>query len=496
MVRSAMLRLQLAQAPSEWRGNHHSLAAAYQQRADEHAGTSGITWASRDWTDYVREAMYHRLCADPAGSLQSVLDSAAEAAGHSSVLLRQWAELITDASRDTGDPSLSMIGQQMQGLLRGSEDDLARYFLDPAPGFPEVAPAEPGKLRSEADAKTRDRGIPAGGTARRARTRAIPPTTADENSRIMVLGATASGKSTFLAALGIALARQDTDWNLVPKDAPSADRLVSMTAALTGQSQFPSPTTDFEQYEWALNGRYTRVGKKLFRKKEITEPVQIVLQFTDPPGETLHSNSARTPERSELIEDITLSDGIVFLLDPVREHRVGDNLQFVHGVLIQLMQKAAYQTAASRGRLPQYVAVCVTKFDDPSVYNFGITRGLVTVTTGPRDAFEFPRVDDDDAEAFAREIMDQSTSGGSMLITMFRQYFDPSRIRFFATSAIGFNVNPDSRKFDEKDPLNLISDGSGREGVRIRGPVYPINVAEPVIWLSEMLIRARQTSAS
>jgi hypothetical protein len=54
------------------------------------------------------------------------------------------------------------------------------------------------------------------------------------------------------------------------------------------------------------------------------EEVRVGLQFTDPPGATLHSSSLRTPGRSELFDNTALSDGIVFLIDPIRELRSRD----------------------------------------------------------------------------------------------------------------------------------------------------------------------------
>jgi hypothetical protein len=96
------------------------------------------------------------------------------------------------------------------------------------------------------------------------------------------------------------------------------------------------------------------------------EEVRVGLQFADPPGATLHSSSLRTPGRSELFDNTALSDGIVFLIDPIRELRSRNTFEFVNGVLVQLMQKTSYQTGALRGRPPHYVAVCITKRARPT----------------------------------------------------------------------------------------------------------------------------------
>ena len=488
VVRSAMLRLQMAQAPSQWRANHLSLAAAYQRWADDRADKTGASWADPGWTDCLREAIYHRLCADPVGSLREAVAAANEAAGHSSILLRQWGDAIADASTDTGDAALRSIGQQMQVLLRGSGDDLVGYLSGLVSSTRDAILEKSGGTQSRAVVMTDNQGTSVSKVAHGKPGPTVPSERDKAESRISILGPTGSGKSTFLAALGIALGQPGTTWDLVPEDTSSAQRLARMTAALTDGGNFPGATSDFEKYRLALSGWYPRTEKKWFRKTEVRERVRIGLQFIDPPGEALHSSAARTPARSELIENITLSDGIVFLLDPVREREQGDTFEFVYGVLIQLMQKTSFQAGATRGRLPHYAAVCVTKFDDPRVFLSGKQANMVA--SDPNDPFGFPRVSDDHALRFAKEIMDQAGGSGLMVINMLQQYFDPARTRFFVTSAVGFHVSPVDQKFRVEDPSNLIFDENGRHGERVRGPVHPINIAEPLVWLSENLIMA------
>ena len=41
--------------------------------------------------------------------------------------------------------------------------------------------------------------------------------------------------------------------------------------------------------------------------------------------------------------------------------------------------------------------------------------------------------------------------------------------------------------YDPDDPQNLLPDDSAPESSRIRGPVHPINVVEPLLWLGEKL---------
>jgi len=66
VVRAAMLRLQLAQSPSEWQSNQNTLAQANRRWAQGAAGGTDEAWTNPNWIDYTREEMYHLLCADPS----------------------------------------------------------------------------------------------------------------------------------------------------------------------------------------------------------------------------------------------------------------------------------------------------------------------------------------------------------------------------------------------------------------------------------------------
>jgi hypothetical protein len=97
----------------------------------------------------------------------------------------------------------------------------------------------------------------------------------------------------------------------------------------------------------------------------------------------------------------------------------------------------------------------------------------------------FPRVHDDEAERFTRELFTSSPVSDVELVTgALRQYFYPDRVRYFITSAVGFYVGP-SGEFREEDYQNVVpTDGGGRA---IRGQIHPVNVAEPLLWLGERI---------
>lgn len=492
VVRGAMLRLQLAQAPAGWQASHMALADTYERWAKEAADKSGNTWLDGNWVDCKREELYHRLCADPINSLEMALASAVEAAEHSNVRLRQWAQLIIDASRDTGDSTLSQYGQRLDDLIKGSDSALAMYFAKPDVSSPVTSSAKENQERN-ASSQTRqlNSDMPRGSTTRRTTSVSARPARGKQNRQIAMLGSPASGKTTFLSALAWSLAQGETGWNITPEDEISADYLVRMTASLSTDRIFPLTTPDVVRYGWTLNGWSTRVTRTRFRKKVYKEPVRLGLQVMDVPGEILHSSWVGTAQRAELINTIAPSDGIVFLIDPIRELELGDTSDFIFGSLAQLMQRTSYETGAPRSRLPHYVAVCLTKFDDPRVFTVADRLGLLSQS--PDDPYGFPRVSDDRARDFIYSFLDSSPSGdGSTIVQMLETYCNPERINYYVTSAIGFFINPTGRHFSPNDPINLVPDEQGRSGAKIRSTPHPINVAEPLIWLCDTLTSGKE----
>jgi tetratricopeptide (TPR) repeat protein len=132
-VRSAMLRLQREQAPSQWRAHHLDFADARSRFATQ-SDSKGATWSNPKWVDQAREEIYHLLCADPDGNLPEALASAVMAARVSAARGRQWAEVFLDAARDTGQGGkqdtdhemLWNLGERFSAGIRG--DDRTAYL--------------------------------------------------------------------------------------------------------------------------------------------------------------------------------------------------------------------------------------------------------------------------------------------------------------------------------------------------------------------------------
>jgi hypothetical protein len=302
---------------------------------------------------------------------------------------------------------------------------------------------------------------------------------------ITMLGAEQTGKTTFLGALRIALLRRDNlGWSLSGDNAGSAEALVKFVNDMTEDHIFPRPTQLMENYNWSLEGELPGIRKwERWRFHRRNQYVRIPLDLIDSPGESADGalDFGRASSK-RLVESLARSGGIVLFFDPVREFVYGDAFRNMYGVLTQLKTQMQYH-----GRLPHYVAVCITKFDDISV--FESARKLRIVEYDPVEP-ELPQVPDEFAlELFVRLVKLSKGDSADLVLPMLRQTFRAERIRFFVTSAIGFYVDPNYEVFDPEDYQNHIPREVRDAPDHIRGGIYPINVIEPVLWLGRSVLR-------
>ncbi len=319
------------------------------------------------------------------------------------------------------------------------------------------------------------------------------------DNNIAIWGAPGSGKTTFLAALNIALILKEGPWRVIGGDGPSRDFLIEMTAELSQHQRFPVATGALGHYRWFLS-RQPEPRRRIWgRRRKTARAQKIGLDVLDAPGGFFRAERAGYgPEREELLDNLALSRGIVYLFDPIREFTDGDAFAYLHGVLADLAGRMLATDEFDDGMLPHHLAVCVTKFDELRVLE--TVEKLRLLAPDPEDPYGFPRVDDDDAEELFRELCAVSASGNAkMVLPALKQFFRPDRIKFFVTSSIGFYLDPMKGVFDPDDFQNLIPEASGGPGghgsagpvsgnrFRIRGPAHPINVMEPMLWLGQRL---------
>jgi hypothetical protein len=253
---------------------------------------------------------------------------------------------------------------------------------------------------------------------------------------------------------------------------------------MTDHHLFPRATTAIENYRWSLEAEFPGAIKEWrwsgFRRRD--KYVRIPLDLVDAPGEAADgSRLLSTPVSRQLVDNLASSAGIVLLFDPVSEFKEGNAFRHAYGVLAQLRSQAA-----RRGRLPHYVAVCITKFDEIRVLESAQKLRVVEYDV---EEPEFPRVPEEYApEFFDRLIRLSKSDNAGLILPLLYQTFRRDRIRFFVTSAIGFYVDQSLGVFDPDDYQNHIPGTPDR----IRGGIYPINVVEPVLWLGRNVARTAE----
>jgi hypothetical protein len=300
---------------------------------------------------------------------------------------------------------------------------------------------------------------------------------------ITLLGGPYTGKTTFLAALQIALLREEQQgWALDGDNQASTQAMVNFMDTMTRNHSFPRATVAaMEKYSWSLTGDARKAlvwDRWRFRRR--TRVTRIPLDLVDGPGGAADGSKIFGPGLArQLIASMEDSAGIIIFFDPLTEVERGIAFQHLYGALMVLRSKVG-----SDGKLPHHVAVCITKFDSIPVYRSALTlRVLTRDPVGQR----FPRVPERYAEEFLGNLIKRSRSDdASLILPMLKQTFHEDRIRFFVTSAIGFYVNTPGGAFDPDDYQNHIP---GKPD-RIRGGIYPVNVVEPVLWLGRLLAKA------
>ncbi len=327
-----------------------------------------------------------------------------------------------------------------------------------------------------------------------------------ELRRIGLWGAPESGKTTFLAALQVAVLRTSGDWMLFGVNEESNDFLDTQTGMLTQHRRFPAATKFSNALSWTLRGTTQQPTGRRFGKKFQDVPIEVNIDLLDSPGAVHASKSVpgesmapsggddnlgfddeQEEEQGEadedrIIEHLAGCDGIVYLFDPTRERRQGDSYSYFQRTLLKLSRQVFRDRGSKDAKLPQHLAVCVTKFDAPEVFRRARVGGYLTYDDSPQ---MLPRVREDSAGHFFSELCKDSKVGNAdLVLSSIQKYFHHERVRYYATSAVGFYMG-ESDRFTENDYWNISKSADG--SVEIRGKVWPINVVEPVLWLGNRL---------
>lgn len=349
--------------------------------------------------------------------------------------------------------------------------------------------------------------------------RAEPPAR-PKQVRIGLWGPPGCGKTTFLAAMYIANLRADLPggWIMSGADAASAQFLHDSMHQLTKERIFPTSTFDSMGMVFRFVGTQKVFRRNRFGRRVLTpETISFELEVLDVPG-TLYANQNITPSREDrgapanlvlggaapaptpppppmapmapmapaaasdtrLLDHLQMCDGIIYLYDPERDAKTGDAFQYFYPVLEQLTGRVHGQRNFTGAKLPQHVAVCVTKFDSPDVFRTAQLRGYTV--TDLREPY-LPKIENTLAAAFFQELAQNPNSNTDLVANGLMKHFET--IEYFITSSIGFYVS--GGRFRAHDAMN-VARTSAEGDFNIRGKVYPINVLEPLLWLHQSIV--------
>jgi hypothetical protein len=339
---------------------------------------------------------------------------------------------------------------------------------------------------------------------------AQPSAAGVQPTKIGLWGSPSSGKTTYLAALRHALTHTDGSvgrWSIFPNSPASEERMTEWSHRLIEERMFPEATDygDVTELSWEFIGdltgtRYMPHG--MFRRR-LTAESRFNLDLIDVSGEVFGDNPSEKvmPKTvATTLNHLKKAEGLIFLFDPIAERDEQTAFKYMNRTLTRLSRMIKDEGGLVGRYLPHYVSVCITKFDHMEVFQHAREAGLVNY--GPDG---MPRVRGDlaekmfDAMCEGRFWPDQRTDrhGGALFVNkQLRNYFDPGKIRYYATSSIGYKKplgwDPQTAarpgfQFDPEDFYNV----NEKDGIRrILGPIEPINVLEPLIEL-QMQITGR-----
>jgi hypothetical protein len=320
--------------------------------------------------------------------------------------------------------------------------------------------------------------------------------TGPEAMPIGIWGSPASGKSTYLAALQHATgnaSRSLGTWSVYARTEQSAELLSNWNAQLVGDHKFPEATdiAAATPLRWRFKGdlagsRYQPLWRRLRR---IPEPSAFDLDLIDVSGEVFGPRPADKEVPRDVVtrtlDHLANARGLIFLFDPLREREEPTVVNYLNRTLTQLARRVEGAGRTTGLYLPHYISVCVTKFDDQMLFQQACKAGFVN--SGPDG---IPRVLDKHAELFFDALCqgtfwgetDERGSGGPKFVrAQLKKFFHPSRIRYFVTSSIGFNLGADGRFDPARYSMVREQEKNNQIDKRIIGTIEPINVLEPLV---------------
>jgi hypothetical protein len=324
--------------------------------------------------------------------------------------------------------------------------------------------------------------------------------TGQRTMKIGIWGSPASGKSTYLAALQHATGnapRSLGDWTIFARTPQAEELLIRWNQQLAEEHKFPEATglAAETQLLWRFKGELagSRYQPLVRRLRRVPEPSTFDLDLIDTSGEVFGPSPSEKNVPMDVVnrtlDHLAHARGLIFLFDPIREREDPTVVNYMNRMLTQLAGLVERQGRTNGRYLPHYISVCVTKFDDQLLFQQACRAGFVN---SGRDGI--PRVLDKHAELFFDALCEgrfweetdgRGSSGPKFVRARLQKYFDPARIRYYVSSAIGFNRGSDGRF----NPARYAMVREEEDGNRIIGPIEPVNVLEPLVELYMKLRR-------
>ena len=294
---------------------------------------------------------------------------------------------------------------------------------------------------------------------------------------IVLWGAPQSGKTTYLAALGSALASAAPPWTLTCTDSASRQMITGLQRELLTRGRFPPSTAEAARLEVEIAGPFP-AGSSLLSRTPAQQAVRIGLSILDPAGEAFGPDPHHAAD--QVLNGLARAEAVMFFFDPLREREGSSSAyEYFLTMIAELMQVAGGRSWGSAdSRLPHRIAVCTTKLDDPGVYSVASSINALKP-----DQNGMPTVTEERSEELFETLCRTSGSGAAMYLrTAILQHFHESRTRYFTISSAGFHLDR-SLRFNPDDYENVIKTETGE--VRLRGSyIIPVNLMAPLIWLS------------
>ncbi|MBB5083823.1 hypothetical protein [Nonomuraea endophytica] len=327
----------------------------------------------------------------------------------------------------------------------------------------------------------------------------------DSEVRIVLWGPTFSGKTTFLGALFLAPERIEGfgTWNIIPLSEESSLFQRAIVKTLEDGHAFPPKTlTEGKPLAWRFVGDLIGSGhsRRLmpFRVpsrlrgggwNRSGDTVTFTLHIQDLPGEA-YDFSKPYPNQNAIIRHLADANALIYLHDPLRD---ADEFEALTMGFFRDMTEALQTYDPDKlikGRLHHHVATCVTKFDHPAIYREALKQTFALCDPEPPHA---PRVTDENGKAFFAWICDlYRDEGVNYMRAALETKFLPQRVRYYATSAIGFYQKNGQVNLDDCVNSGPVPDPvTGKMVNGIRGPLHPINVLEPLVNLAMAVRKAK-----